>query len=99
MIKERQEPDPFREIREAQDHRLDPGHFAGGRFHPMFASRRPNRMGWVLIIIGGLTALTFPWVLFSETPIVGIITIGAMAALLLGAGIRLVRGPRKQHAA
>ena len=99
MIKKRQEPDPFREIREAQDHRLDPGYFTGGQFHPVYASRRPNRMGWVLIVIGGSTALTFPWMLFSQTPVIGMIAIGAMAALLLAAGIRLVRGPRKSQAA
>jgi hypothetical protein len=99
MSKKRREPDPFAEIREWQDHRLDPGYFTGGRIHPMYRSRKPNRWGWVLIVIGSFTALTFPWILLSGTSVVGIAWIGAIAALQLAAGIRLVRGPKKNDAA
>jgi hypothetical protein len=100
MTKKRRDPDPFSQIREAQDHNLDPGYFTGARFHPMYRSNRPNRVGWVLIAIGGLTVLVLPsMILRSTQPVIGIITVGAMAVLLLAAGVRLVRGPRKRGAA
>jgi len=99
MSKKRREGDPFSGIREAQDHNLDPGYFTGARFHPMYRANRPNRIGWVLIAIGGLTAATLPSMIVGATqPVMGIITVGAMAALFLAAGIRLVRGPGNRGA-
>jgi len=50
MRRQKREGDPFERIREAQDHRLDPGYFTGGRIDPLLTGRRPNRYGWVLII-------------------------------------------------
>ena len=45
--------DPFREIREVQDHRYDPGYWTGGRTHPLYRrSRHGNRYGWFVIGIG-----------------------------------------------
>jgi len=45
-------PDPLADLREWQDHRYDPGYFLGGRIHPVLKARRPNRYGWVLLVIG-----------------------------------------------
>ena len=100
MSKKRRDPDPFTQIREAQDHNLDPGYFTGGRLHPLYRSNRPNRVGCVLIAMGGLIALVVPsMILSTRQPVIGIIAVGAMAALLLAAGIRLVRGPRNRGGA
>ena len=99
MSKRRREHDPFREIREWQDHRLDPGYFTGGRIHPLYRSGRPNRSGWVLIVFGGLTALSFPWLLFNAAqPLGPAITVAAVSALQIVAGVRLVRGSKKRGA-
>jgi hypothetical protein len=50
MTRRKGESDPLERIREAQDHRLDPGYFTGGRIDPLLTGSRPNRRGWVLII-------------------------------------------------
>ena len=50
--------DPFRDIREWQDHRYDPGYFTGGRIHPILKGRRPNRYGW-LLLASGLVGFAF----------------------------------------
>jgi phosphotransferase system glucose/maltose/N-acetylglucosamine-specific IIC component len=90
-----QGPDPFERIREAQDHRYDPGFFTGGNIDPMLAAPRPNRYGWVLLIIGIAflaVVLSIPrsdiswWRFF-----LGI----AFALLYVAAGIKLVRRRRE----
>jgi hypothetical protein len=95
MKKRKQEPDPFAEIREWQDHRLDPGYFTGGRIHPMYRSRKPNPWGWVLVVIGGLSAVYAPLAVSAGKPLFEGIWAGALAVLWIMAGVRLVRGPRK----
>ena len=79
---------------------LGSGPFHGGHIHPMYRSNRPNRDGWVLIVTGGAIALAFPWILLSgQASLFRALLIGAVAALHLAAGIRLVRGPKKGGAA
>jgi hypothetical protein len=56
-------PDPFADMREWQDHRYDPGYFLGGRIHPILKAGRPNRYGWVLLVIGA-----FGFVLIFSLP-------------------------------
>jgi hypothetical protein len=86
--------DPFERINEAQNHRYDPGHFLGGNIDPMLAAPRPNRYGWVLLIVGiafFVFVLSIPrgdiswWRLF-----LGI----AFALLYVAAGVTLVRRRR-----
>lgn len=47
-----EEPDPFRDIKDWQDHRYDPGYFTGGNIHPLLKARRPNKYGYFLIVSG-----------------------------------------------
>ena len=44
--------DPFRDVKDWQDHRYDPGYFTGGNIHPLLKARRPNKYGYVLILSG-----------------------------------------------
>ena len=99
MSKKKREPDPFADIREWQDHRLDPGYYTGGRIHPMYRSGKPNPWGWILIVLGGLCALLAPFIVWSGKPLIEGIWFGALGALQITAGVRLVRGPRKKKAA
>jgi hypothetical protein len=38
--------DPFRDVKDWQDHRYDPGYFTGGNIHPLLKARRPNKYGY-----------------------------------------------------
>ena len=96
MPRKRKHEDPFHGIRELQDHRNDPGHFTGGNIHPLYGATRKNRFGYILIVMGGVTLAVFPWLLTSGTPALGIVVITAYSLLLVVAGIRLVRGPKRK---
>jgi hypothetical protein len=51
--KKKSPPDPFADWREIQDHQYDPGYWTGGRVHPLYRrGKRPNKYGWVLVILG-----------------------------------------------
>jgi hypothetical protein len=90
--------DPFHDIREWQDHRYDPGYFTGGRIHPLYRASRPNRAGYVLLVFGGVSvAMLAIMVARGEEALVGILTVGAFAALQIAAGLRLIRGPRHRE--
>jgi hypothetical protein len=98
MRRRHTESDPFERIREAQDHRYDPGYFVGGRIDPMLTGARPNRYGWVLLIMGILLAGIF---LFSDSSDVEWwrwLLLGAYALLLLTAGVKLLRRKRPKAA-
>jgi len=87
--KQNREGDPLAEIKEWQDHRLDPGYFTGGRIHPVLKGRRPNRYGYVLLIgglfsifmLGGLIRAGETW-LIAGTAVSGIVGVAAGLALL-----------------
>ena len=82
--------DPFRDVKDWQDHRYDPGYFTGGNIHPLLKARRPNKYGYVLIISG----LGFLFVAFfgrGRLWIEVVLQI-AMALLLIAAGANLVKG-------
>src|SRR5260221_6435907 len=44
--------DPFRDVKDWQDHRYDPGYFTGGNIHPLLKPRPPNKYGYALILSG-----------------------------------------------
>ncbi len=81
--------DPFADIREWQDHRLDPGHFTGGRIHPGLKGRWPRRFGYVFLLagmfaifmLGGLVKSGETWMILG-TAFGGILNIGIGLALI-----------------
>ena len=85
----KQQGDPFADLKEWQDHRLDPGYFTGGRVHPVLKGKRPNRYGYVLLVgglisvfaLGGIVRSGQTWMMFS-TGIGAIVGIAAGLALL-----------------
>jgi len=88
--------DPFRDVKDWQDHRYDPGYFTGGNIHPILKARRPNKYGYVLILSGLLgflfSAFFGPDRLWTE-----VILQIAMALLLIAAGVKLVKGTNPRH--
>ena len=82
-----EDDDPFRDLKEWQDHRYDPGYFTGGKIHPLLTARRPNKYGYVLI----LTALGLLVFAFSGRWYEAILQV-AVALLLIAAGVKLAKG-------
>jgi hypothetical protein len=81
--------DPFRDVKDWQDHRYDPGYFTGGNIHPLLKARRPNKYGYVLILSGlGLLFVAF----FGRDRLLEVVLQIAMALLLIAAGAKLVKG-------
>jgi len=82
--------DPFRDVKDWQDHRYDPGYFTGGNIHPLLKARRPNKYGYVLISSG----LGFLFVAFfgRDRLWIEVVLQIAMALLLIAAGVKLVKG-------
>jgi hypothetical protein len=79
--------DPFRDLKEWQDHRYDPGYFTGGNIHPLLKARRPNKYGYVLILSGAcilFLALFGRW----YDAVLQI----ALALLMIAAGVKLAKG-------
>ena len=95
MKKKRPREDPFAEIKEWQDHRYDPGSFTGGRIHPMYRSRRPNRWGYVLIGSGCFAFLILGTNIRRGGAILETIWAATFTILLIAAGIRLVKGAKR----
>ena len=81
--------DPFRDIREWQDHRYDPGYFTGGRVHPILKGGRPNPYGFVLLVsglfsvflLGGFVRTGQTWLIFT-TGFGGFVAVAVGFALL-----------------
>jgi hypothetical protein len=86
----KREEDPFADIREWQDHRLDPGHFTGGRIHPVLKARRPNRYGYVFLI-GGLISIFFLGGLVRSGQTWMILGTALGATLNIAVGLTLLR--------
>ena len=82
--------DPFRDVKDWQDHRYDPGYFTGGNIHPLLKARRPNKYGYVLIL-SGLCVLFIAFFGGGRLGIEAVLQI-AMALLLIAAGVKLVKG-------
>src|SRR5437016_5885827 len=92
---------PVQDYIEVQEHRYDPGHFTGGNLHPMLKSRkRPNRYGYVLVLVGvlflsmAILALVKGDTSGLSTFEASAVTIiwGALALLLILAGFKLAKG-------
>ena len=90
------------ELEDWQDHQYDEGYYTGGRIPPFLRGTRPNPHGYALLAIGGCLA-----VIFAVLAVVGLLGLGdlslgtlifggAMSALILVAGIRLLRKPRRE---
>lgn len=79
--------DPFRDLKEWQDHRYDPGYFVGGKIDPLLKARRPNKYGY-LLIFSGLCSLVFA--LFVRDHWYEAVLQLAVAMLLIAAGAKLV---------
>jgi hypothetical protein len=96
----KRESDPFADIREWQDHRLDPGYFTGGRIHPVLKGKRPNRYGYILLffgmflifMLGGIIRAGETWMILG-TAVAGIANIaGGLALLRKGSAGRKRKG-------
>jgi predicted lipid-binding transport protein (Tim44 family) len=83
----RNDEDPFKDWKEIQENRYNPGHFTGGNVDPALRARRP-RHGWVLFI-GGLLSLGMG-VMFIRHGDLSVI--GAAFIPLLGGAIATVAG-------
>jgi hypothetical protein len=82
--------DPFRDVKDWQDHRYDPGYFTGGNIHPILKAKRPNKYGYVLIL-SGLGLLFFAFFGRDRFRIEVVLQV-AMALLMIAAGVKLVKG-------
>ncbi len=89
------------EFKDWQDHQYVEGYYTGGRIPPYLRGRRPNPYGYALLASGGCFA-----VMFGVLAIVALLGLGdlspgtlifggALTALFLVAGIRLLRRPRR----
>jgi hypothetical protein len=87
--------DPLGDIREWQDHRLDPGHFTGGRLHPLLKSKRANCYGYLLLLGGLVGVFTLGGLIRSgETWLIGATLLWSVVGVAVG--ISLIRRGRKK---
>jgi hypothetical protein len=85
--------DPLADIREWQDHRLDPGHFTGGRVHPILRSKRAHWYGYLLLAGGLVGVFTLGGLVRSgQTWLIGGTALGSIVAI--AAGLSLIRRRR-----
>jgi hypothetical protein len=98
MKRPKAEGDPFERIREAQDHRYDPGYFTGGQIDPLLTGARPNRYGWVLLITGILLATFFLFAELSDVHWWQWVLIWGYVLLFVAAGVKLLRRKRPKSA-
>ena len=95
---------------EWQDHRYDPGSFLGGRIHPILLAPRPNKFGYLLVILGSAYFLQ-PILLVSADPppildwkfsgdtlvaLILLLMLEGFGAVQLAAGFKLLQKPRFQ---
>jgi len=91
--KNRERGDPLADIKEWQDHRLDPGHFTGGRVHPILRSRRAHWYGYLLLAGGLLGVFLLGGLIRSgQTWMVGGTALGSIVGI--AAGLSLIRRGR-----
>jgi hypothetical protein len=76
---------------ELQNHRYDPGFYLGGNVNPIISARRPNKYGYVLIVLGVffflLVIKAWPRI---EPKAAGFIPL-AFAVLVISAGAKLIK--------
>ena len=87
--------DPFRDVKDWQDHRYDPGYYTGGNIHPLLKARRPNKYGYFLIL-SGLAWLFVAFFGHGRLWIEVALQI-AMALLLITAGVKLLKPTDPRH--
>jgi hypothetical protein len=105
MAKKRKQPDAIEAWIEYQDHKFDPGYWAG-RISPFSPGRRPNRSGYYLLAVGifMMAALVLP-ILASVVAtgtfgldwsgMLAIGFFGGFAALSIASGLAVLRKPRR----
>lgn len=87
--------DPLADLRDWQDHRLDPGYFTGGRIHPLLKSRRANWYGYLLVIGGFIGVFTLGGLVRSgQTWLIGGTALGSAVGIV--AGLALIRRGRSR---
>jgi hypothetical protein len=80
--------DPLADIKEWQDHRLDPGYFTGGRIHPMLKSKRANWYGYLLLVGGFIGVFTLGGLIRSgQMWLVGGTALGSAIGIVAGIGL------------
>ena len=98
MKPKRAAEDPLARIREAQDHRLDPGFFTGGQVDPLLTGPRPNPYGWYLLGSSLLGGLFTGFALHERNAYwLNYVLLGSLMLLGAVAGVRLLRSPRRHE--
>ncbi len=54
-------------LEEWQRHQYDPGYWVGGKIPPDVLGRRPNRLGWVYILVGIMTFISCAVMAYADT--------------------------------
>ena len=91
----RDQSDPLADLREWQDHRLDPGHFTGGRIHPLLKSGRANWYGYLILIGGFIGVFTLGGLIRSDqTWLIGGTVLGSLVSIV--AGLALIRRGKRR---
>ncbi|HEY1251888.1 MAG TPA: hypothetical protein VGH97_11920 [Thermoanaerobaculia bacterium] len=85
--------DPLADIREVQDHRLDPGHFTGGNIHPILRSKRAHWYGYLLLASGFVGVFLLGHLIRSGQMWL-VAGTALMAAVGIVAGLSLIRRGR-----
>ena len=87
--------DPLADLRDWQNHRLDPGYFTGGRIHPLLKSRRAHWYGYLLLIGGFIGVFTLGGLVRSgQTWLIGGTVLGSAVGIV--GGLALIRRGRSR---
>ena len=81
--------DPFKDWREWQDHRYDPGYFLGGTIHPLYKIRRSSPFGCAFLLAGTF-ALAFSFAALKQSAYYAAVIPGAVSLLMILAGSRML---------
>jgi hypothetical protein len=87
--------DPVERLIEWQEHRYDPGYFTGANIHPLLRGPRPNKYGYLLMVVASMTAiLTILSLRAGVMPLYQAFVIAPFLLLIFLAGFKLIRGRR-----
>ncbi len=99
---------PIQSFTEWQDHQYDPGYWTGGRIPPYLLGKRPNKMGYILIVEAVVILLMTVCMTLSsiqnsnlrsetDAAVIGtLVLMYGLFVLTLAAGISFLRKPEPQ---
>jgi len=87
-MKKRKKENGIDRFIEWQEHQYDPGYWTGGRIPPFLLGKRPNKMGYTILVLG------FLYLIISI--VTGEVIMCLLAPVVIAVGVVLLRPDKKK---